>query len=392
MKNTKFWKVLAYVVTAFVILEPVWMLLPFAGFLYGSVLNLDFLESSRATSWLLLFVFPTRRLMLTGLLLVLTGLTVFLICACRVYISKFFKRGLVTGGIYKYLRHPQYTALIVAGLGFVILWGRFIAFLSFFIMIYLYYLLSGKEEAVCRAKYGKAYGEYREKTMGIIPGTDFLENFFAHSRLSFLPKPVAVLSGFLLIVTFAIISGFVILKTREATATKLPIIKKEIQLDEKRLPLIIPKIPYLDEDRSIHSVIISALRKKELSPEIFFKNLRSSRRIQEKLSPFYELNMNAVFVIFRPRTSIVKEKGNTFVNFFLVPVNVKPGYLSGDAKTFRKNCGIKGLVKVERMVMTDEIEPVKGNIEVLTVNDRKKDKKILASIESKINVVLSRFY
>ena len=35
-----------YVITFFTfifVLEPLWMLLPFAGFLYGSVLNLDFL-------------------------------------------------------------------------------------------------------------------------------------------------------------------------------------------------------------------------------------------------------------------------------------------------------------------------------------------------------------
>jgi hypothetical protein len=42
----------------FVILEPVWMLLPFAGFLYGSVLQIETLGRHPSTAWLTHFVFP----------------------------------------------------------------------------------------------------------------------------------------------------------------------------------------------------------------------------------------------------------------------------------------------------------------------------------------------
>ncbi|MCX7044762.1 MAG: hypothetical protein NTX50_04640, partial [Candidatus Sumerlaeota bacterium] len=42
----------------FVILEPIWMLLPFAGFLYGSVLRIESLGRNPATAWLTHFVFP----------------------------------------------------------------------------------------------------------------------------------------------------------------------------------------------------------------------------------------------------------------------------------------------------------------------------------------------
>ncbi|MCX7007882.1 MAG: hypothetical protein NTY53_11665, partial [Kiritimatiellaeota bacterium] len=42
----------------FVILEPVWMLLPFAGFLYGSVLQIENLNQHPQTAWLTHFVFP----------------------------------------------------------------------------------------------------------------------------------------------------------------------------------------------------------------------------------------------------------------------------------------------------------------------------------------------
>lgn len=71
----KIGKGIVYIITAFVILEPLWMLTPFVGFLYGSVLNVDFLESSKTSLWLLLFVFPPRRFMVIGLFLVTIGIT-----------------------------------------------------------------------------------------------------------------------------------------------------------------------------------------------------------------------------------------------------------------------------------------------------------------------------
>ncbi len=44
----------------FIILEPVWMLLPFAGFLYGFALHIQTLARSPATAWLTQFVFRVR--------------------------------------------------------------------------------------------------------------------------------------------------------------------------------------------------------------------------------------------------------------------------------------------------------------------------------------------
>ncbi|HOD84386.1 MAG TPA: hypothetical protein PKG77_23440 [Phycisphaerae bacterium] len=50
------------VLTLFVILEPIWMLLPFAGFLYGSVLQIQTLNRNPQTAWLTHFVFPVLTL------------------------------------------------------------------------------------------------------------------------------------------------------------------------------------------------------------------------------------------------------------------------------------------------------------------------------------------
>jgi len=384
----KIGKGIVYIITAFVILEPLWMLTPFVGFLYGSVLNVDFLESSKTSSWLLLFVFPPRRFLVIGLFLVTIGITFFLICAYKVYAAKLFKRGLVTTGIYRYLRHPQYTSLIVAGFGFVILWGRFISYLSLFIMIYLYYMLAKKEESLCLLKYGRSYVEYRRKTIGIIPGVDFFEKIIRKKPFFALPKAIAILSGFLLVMCIALASGFTILKAREAFSDRLPIIQKEITVDDKKLSVIIPRIPILEKDQGIRL----AFWKKYISPEKFVKSIKSSKKIKNNLKFFFEMGMDAIFIIFKPRVSIIEEKGNTFVNFFMVPMDTRTGFTWNGAKGFRKNCEIKGLLKVERMLLANDTEPIKGNIDVSVVKDFKQDKKILTSIETKIDVILSRFY
>ena len=313
---------------------------------------------------------------------------VILICAYNIYMAKLFKRGLVTTGIYRYLRHPQYISLIVAGFGFVILWGRFISYLSLFIMIYLYYMLAKKEESLCLLMHGKAYEQYRKRTIGIIPGVDFFEKIIRKKPLFALPKAIAILSGFLLVMCVALASGFTILKAREAFSDRLPIIQKEITVDGKKLSVVIPRIPILEKDQGIRL----AFWKRYISPEKLFKSIKSSKRIKNSLESFFEMGMDTIFIIFKPRISIIEEKGNTFVNFSMVPMDARTGFTWSDAKGFRKNCEIKGLLKVERMLLANDTEPIKGNIEVKGVKDFKQDKKILTSIETKIDVILSRFY
>jgi len=99
------------VLTLFVILEPIWMLLPFAGFLYGSVLQIQTLNRNPQTSWLTHFVFPVLTLGWTGPIMVVAGLVVFFIGAGQIYWAKFRRSGIVTGGLYRFVRHPQYIAL-----------------------------------------------------------------------------------------------------------------------------------------------------------------------------------------------------------------------------------------------------------------------------------------
>ena len=79
------------------------------------------------------------------------------------------EKGVVTGGIYNFVRHPQYTSFMVCSLGLLILWPRFLGAIMFITMVFAYYLLAKAEERECTAKFGQPYIDYINKTNRFLP-------------------------------------------------------------------------------------------------------------------------------------------------------------------------------------------------------------------------------
>jgi len=167
---------LAYAV---IVLEILFMISPFAMHFYlayGPVLN--FLDRSPLTSWLTGFFLPhfsqTAAPLLDALhrlawLWILTGGALFLGGAVPIYWSKFTGRSPVTGGLYRYIRHPQYVGLAVIGFGTVLLWPRFIVLLTYVTMLFLYILLARWEEEQCLERFGDEYAAYLGQTGMFVP-------------------------------------------------------------------------------------------------------------------------------------------------------------------------------------------------------------------------------
>ena len=65
-----------------------------------------------------------------GMTLFLGGLVGFFTGAFQVYRAKLRRIGMVEGGVYRYIRHPQYAALIIASLGLLLIWPRFLVLFS----------------------------------------------------------------------------------------------------------------------------------------------------------------------------------------------------------------------------------------------------------------------
>jgi len=174
------------IVLYFVIcLEILIMISPFAGFFY-SVFNpfLVRLTAHPVSGWLTSFFLPHMVLSsslfliavrVAGSVFLLAGLLLFLVCAVQIYSAKFRQKGAVTGGLYRFIRHPQYLALAVAGIGLAILWPRFLGVVLWCCMVFLYYLLAKDEERRVLKNYSDTYRPYMERTGMFLPRT--LERF-----------------------------------------------------------------------------------------------------------------------------------------------------------------------------------------------------------------------
>ena len=179
--NTKKTLLGSALVLYFVIaLEVLIMISPFAGFFY-SVFNpvLLKLAGHPSTRWLSAFylphmVLPQDWLLLSvrvmGSVLFVVGMAIFIVCAGQIYYAKFTKKGAVLGGLYSFIRHPQYLALGIAGLGLSILWPRFLTIVLWIIMALVYYVLAKDEERRMLNSHEATYRAYMRKTGMFLPG------------------------------------------------------------------------------------------------------------------------------------------------------------------------------------------------------------------------------
>lgn len=164
---------------AAIVLEILFMISPFGIYFYSVYAHpLRFLNQHSSTAWLTTFVMPhfsethPRWLSaVTGMSnpLLLIGFVIFAIGFIQIYAAKLITRREVTGGLYRWIRHPQYLGLAIMGLGAFLLWPRYLVLLGLVLMLFIYYRLARYEEAQCEERYGTAYREYRARTGMFLP-------------------------------------------------------------------------------------------------------------------------------------------------------------------------------------------------------------------------------
>ncbi|MDD5472636.1 MAG: isoprenylcysteine carboxylmethyltransferase family protein [Candidatus Methanoperedens sp.] len=76
---------------------------------------------------------------------------------------------LVTDGVYRYVRHPQYLGLIILTVGLLIQWPTIITLAMWPVLILMYYRLAKKEEREATDAFGERYEEYRRQTPMFFP-------------------------------------------------------------------------------------------------------------------------------------------------------------------------------------------------------------------------------
>lgn len=76
---------------------------------------------------------------------------------------------LATGGIYSYLRHPQYLGFILVMLGFLVQWPTLLTIAMFPVLVVMYVRLAASEEREAIASFGDEYRAYMARVPGFIP-------------------------------------------------------------------------------------------------------------------------------------------------------------------------------------------------------------------------------
>lgn len=77
--------------------------------------------------------------------------------------------GLVTTGLYRYVRHPQYTGLSLIVVGWIFHWGTLVTVVMCVILLVMYYRLARQEEKELIAQYKDEYQDYLKSTSMFIP-------------------------------------------------------------------------------------------------------------------------------------------------------------------------------------------------------------------------------
>ncbi|CCV09395.1 Isoprenylcysteine carboxyl methyltransferase [Mesorhizobium metallidurans STM 2683] len=104
--------------------------------------------------------------MLAGSVFVVIGLVMIVRGWVRIY---FANDALTTDGIYRLVRHPQYTGIFLAVFGQLIHWPTIPTLLLSPVIIWLYVRLAKREERRLLEKFGPAYREYQQRVPMFFP-------------------------------------------------------------------------------------------------------------------------------------------------------------------------------------------------------------------------------
>ena len=107
-------------------------------------------------------IWPTRAV---GVWMTLIGMLLVFFGWMKIHKSE----GLVTSGIYRYIRHPQYTGIFLIITGWMFRWLNPTILIMYPILLILYYRLARREEKHVLKEYGDTYIKYKESTPMFFP-------------------------------------------------------------------------------------------------------------------------------------------------------------------------------------------------------------------------------
>jgi protein-S-isoprenylcysteine O-methyltransferase Ste14 len=104
--------------------------------------------------------------MAVSLVLIATGMTLVAVGWVTVYRGR---HRLVSEGVYRFVRHPQYLGLILIILGFNVMWPTLLTLLMAPILIVMYVRQARREDMELATVFGSEYLHYADRTPAFLP-------------------------------------------------------------------------------------------------------------------------------------------------------------------------------------------------------------------------------
>lgn len=100
------------------------------------------------------------------------GGSIFIIGLSQIVQAKARRTGLVTTGLYRFIRHPQHLGIVVTSLGFMMLNGYGIRvgdIYAWSLVVFIYILLADSEEEALEKEFGDSYLNYKRRVPFMVP-------------------------------------------------------------------------------------------------------------------------------------------------------------------------------------------------------------------------------
>ena len=125
--------------------------------------------------WPVIFGLSDYSLVLAQFVSVVLGQTLIVVGAIlaivgwRQLYSAVKRDEMATQGLYRYIRHPQYTGFFLFLFGSVINWPTIATVVTLPVLCFVYWRLANTEERDSREVFGEAYDQYAKKTGKFLP-------------------------------------------------------------------------------------------------------------------------------------------------------------------------------------------------------------------------------
>lgn len=148
---------------------PLTMYLFMGVFGYGEIFQLEFLLKGLLGEDLFYFIF-TYIIFPASTIIIVAGILLIVFGWRQIYKARRQKESkLVTTGIYKYVRHPQYIGFLLLTLGMLLEWPTIFTVLLWPVLVVVYWRLAKEEDKEIEERFGKEFQEYKRRVPGFIP-------------------------------------------------------------------------------------------------------------------------------------------------------------------------------------------------------------------------------